>query len=127
MRWFEKNWDVSLVIVVGILVIIFALSSFGGFSPPHKKGSGLFSIIYHFSAFFFLNLFLLFTLVRGNKRDFIVVAIIISMTYGVFDEIHQLFVPGRVCDIFDFLINNTGICFSSIFYMLFMSGEKGKI
>jgi len=125
MRWFEKNWDVSLVIVVGILVIIFTLSSFGELSPPHKKGLGIYSIIYHFSAFFFLNLFLLFTLVRGNKHDFIVVAIIISMTYGVFDEIYQLFVPERVCDIFDFMVDNAGICFSSIFYMLFMSGEKG--
>src|SRR3989344_2681646 len=127
MRWFEKNWDISLIIVMGILVIIFTLSSFGEFSPPSKKGSSLFSIIYHFSAFFFLNLFLLFAFVRGNKHDFIIIAILISITYGIFDEIHQLFVPGRTSDFFDVMMNNTGICFSSIFYMFFMNTKKGRI
>ena len=33
----------------------------------------------------------------------------ISITYGIFDECHQYFVPGRVLSLFDLLLNVTGV------------------
>jgi VanZ family protein len=39
--------------------------------------------------------------------------------YAITDEIHQYFVPGRTCDIFDILADITGIVLSYfIFYLL---------
>lgn len=125
IQWFEKNRDISWIIVIGIAMIIFTLSSFGGLGIPSKKGLGIFSITYHFFAFFFLNIFLLIVFVKGERHDFIIIVILISITYGIFDEVHQLFVPGRVNDIFDVMINNAGIFFSTVFYMESMRGERG--
>jgi VanZ family protein len=124
IRWFEKNSDISWIVVGGIMVIIFYLSSIGNFEVPTKPGSGLFSIIYHFSAFFFLNFFLLLALVKGKRYNFILIALFISIFYGASDEFHQYFVPERVSDFEDVLINNAGIFFSTIFYLLV--GGRGR-
>jgi len=124
INWFEKNSDVSWIIVIGIMAIIFSLSSFGGLGTSSKGDLGIFSIIYHFFAFFFLNLFLLFSLVRGNRKEFILVAVIISIFYGITDEFHQYFVPGRVSDFFDIMVNNVGVFFSTLFYMFFLRNNR---
>jgi VanZ family protein len=34
--------------------------------------------------------------------------VIIAVLYGASDEIHQYFVPGRVCDIFDLVADSIG-------------------
>ena len=44
-------------------------------------------------------------LARG--RALLLAAIGCSL-YGASDELHQLFVPGRVCDVFDWLADTTG-------------------
>src|SRR3989344_3148618 len=126
IKWLEKNSDVCWIIVIGIAVIIFVLSSFSFNSPSGPPGTGLWSIVYHLLAFFFLNAFLLMAFVRGKRYEFILVAVFISITYGILDEVHQLFVPGRVSGVFDVMINNAGIFFSTIFYMESMRGRRGN-
>jgi len=49
----------------------------------------------------------------------------ISSAYGVLDEIHQYFVPGRVCALSDMLINAFGALLGTVLaYMLFVRGRK---
>jgi VanZ family protein len=43
------------------------------------------------------------------KKNVFFFSILIGMVYGLSDEIHQKFVPGRSCDIFDFLADGLGI------------------
>ena len=126
INWFEKNNEVTWIIVIGIVVIIFVLSSFSFSNSPSSPGTGLWSIIYHLLAFFFLNAFLLIAFVRGKIYELILVAVLVSITYGVLDEVHQLFVPGRVSGVFDVMINNAGIFFSTIFYMEYLRGRRGQ-
>lgn len=38
----------------------------------------------------------------------LVFAVVIASMYGVTDEIHQYFVPGRMCDPLDWLVDTTG-------------------
>ena len=64
--------------------------------------------------------------VRGKRYEFILVAVFISITYGILDEVHQLFVPGRVSGVFDVMINNVGIFFSTIIYMEALRGRRGN-
>lgn len=45
------------------------------------------------------------------KKYSFMLAIIFATAYGVTDEIHQLFVPGRVCDIKDVFCDGVGSCF----------------
>lgn len=52
-----------------------------------------------------------------------VLAIIISICYGISDELHQLFVQGRSCEVFDFLADCAG-SFTGIF--LYMADTKER-
>jgi VanZ family protein len=50
-----------------------------------------------------------------NTMRRIILVILIGAAYALLDEIHQLFVPGRVCDILDWLADSLGIAFSLLF------------
>jgi VanZ family protein len=51
------------------------------------------------------------------RSKFVVYSIIFTFLYGVSDEIHQYFVPGRVFSIFDILANGLGaIAGTLVFY-----------
>ena len=77
------------------------------------------SIVYHFVAFFLLSFFLLISIVgpKEIKVKYIAIVLLISITYSVLDEVHQLFVPGRVPDLFDIFTDSAGIFSSMILYL----------
>ncbi len=116
--WFEKHNKISWVITIFIAIIIFYISSLT--FPPGAPSFGWETIAYHFYAFLFLEAFLLISINQGKieNKKFIFVAIIIALVYGVSDEIHQLFVPGRACSFSDFLIDSAGILFATLIYSL---------
>ncbi len=69
--------------------------------------------IKHFSAFFGLSVLLSLTLLYQNKiilfkKHFLSVALIISSFYGVMDEIHQGFIPGRNSEFLDWVADSLG-------------------
>jgi VanZ family protein len=45
------------------------------------------------------------------KLSYWIYAISIGVLYGISDEIHQYFVPGRFMSIWDIVANGLGICF----------------
>ncbi len=49
----------------------------------------------------------------------IIGSILIATFYGVTDEIHQFFVPGRTADVYDVLSDFIGASIGSIFRALF--------
>ena len=59
------------------------------------------------------------------------IAIICGALYAVSDEVHQLFVPGRSCQVTDMLIDSAGVCAGVLFGYLVMkiisifSGRRG--
>ena len=115
ISWFEKNRGISLVITVIMAIIIFYISSLT-FSAG--RGTGYLSYIYHFTAFSYLALFLLISLTKGNSaKNLIIIGIIIAIIYGILDEIHQYFIPGRYPSFKDILINSLGILITSIAYV----------
>jgi len=69
--------------------------------------------IKHFSAFFGLSVLLSLTLLYQNKvvlfkKYFLSVALIISSFYGLLDEIHQGFIPGRNNEFLDWVADSLG-------------------
>jgi VanZ family protein len=69
--------------------------------------------IKHFSAFFGLSVLLSLTLLYQNriilfKKHFLSVALIISSFYGLLDEIHQGFIPGRNNEFLDWVADSLG-------------------
>jgi len=117
INWFEKHSRVSCGITILISVIIFYISS-QSFAHSSKQ-SNLMPIIYHFCAFFFLAFFLLISSIRGKEKYLIfALVILISVLYGISDEFHQFFVPGRHCSFSDVFIDTLGIFFASIIYFI---------
>ncbi len=125
--WFEKHNKISGAIVILIAIVIFYLSSLS-FESTSSGGFGWKTIVYHFYAFFFLSLFLLIFLVKGKfqKRNFIFLALILSISYGISDEIHQFFVPFRSFTIFDIFVDLAGVLFAGYLYLLIILGKKTK-
>ena len=117
ISWFEKHNKISWTITIIIAITIFYLSSKTFQGPP--GGVSYFSIFYHFLAFFYLSFFLLISLIKGKiNKNLLIFGLIIVILYGISDEIHQYFVPGRASTISDVLTNSAGILFAGTLYSL---------
>jgi len=119
ISWFEKHNKISWIITILIVIMIFYLSTLS-FKGAPVGGFGWKPIAYHFYAFFFLSAFLLISLIKGEpkNKNIIPIAILIAVLYGVSDEIHQLFVPGRAFTIPDILTDSAGVLFAGLLYCL---------
>jgi VanZ family protein len=98
----RKNW----LLVFLWTATIFTLSSIP--NPPQPAVGNDFSFfilttIEHIIEYGILGFLLFhgFTSLGKNRRNSIILAIILAALYGVTDEIHQYYVPNRVCDIKD--------------------------
>lgn len=86
--------------------LIFFISSIPGPQVPGPAGVDLSPI--HIPEFFILS-YLIYRALEGNdKTKAIILAILLTTAYGLFDEIHQIFVPGRDFSIFDIIFNFLG-------------------
>lgn len=65
----------------------------------------------HFSVFAFLGLLLFIAFYTNRKKLFYssITTMVIGGVYGVFDEIHQYFIPGRSCQVRDMMIDASGV------------------
>lgn len=91
-------------LTVAWCAVIFAFSSLPGSSIPGRYGN-----VAHFSEYAVLAvLVMLATRRQTTLRRALLVAVIFSSLYGVTDEFHQAFVPMRVPDPLDWLIDTAG-------------------
>ena len=115
INWFEKNRGISWLITLMVASIIFHVSSLTFDGPA--GGTGYMAYIYHFTAFSYLSLFLLIALTKGKlTKSLIILGVTMAIIYGITDEMHQYFVPGRASTIKDVLVNSIGILITSIAY-----------
>ena len=124
ISWLEKYNKISWTITVAIGLIIFYFSSLPFEKTSELGGTGINTIIYHIIIFFLLTFFLLISLVKGRNKDSISLAIILSFTYGLLDEFHQYFVPGRTSSFSDVLLDSIGIFFAFIIYFISLEYRK---
>ena len=106
--------------------VIFALTSLPGSDNTYTFKLG--DKIDHFAAYFVLSIFMYLTMIMQNKKILFKeypfkYSFIIVFFYGVFDELHQIFIPGRSCDIFDLLADVLG----SILALLIMHMLYNKV
>ncbi len=100
----------------GIMAILVAIVIFLFSNIPiniESKHQNILSMVYHFGIFFMFTFFLSLAL-KSNKFDkkIIVIIILVSIIYAISDEIHQLFVLGRVADTQDVLVDMAGSLFA---------------
>jgi VanZ family protein len=68
----------------------------------------------HFTEFAILGILLFAALYPARNKLFpsFIAALIIGALYGLADELHQYFIPGRSCQIKDMLIDASGVLFA---------------
>lgn len=107
----EKN----KVLYVYFPLILYWLMLFIGTSLPSSAvpGMGVSDKFKHFAAYAILSFMLVLTyrvqtrlpLLRRNAPLF---SIITTMAYGVLDELHQMLIPGRSCELGDYIADTIG-------------------
>jgi len=106
MRRFLVTWGPA----VAYMVAVFFVS--GDPEPPQPPGWAVFDKQEHMAAYFGLGL-LLFWAFRGywgfSRPLAGVLAVLAGAAYGLFDEMHQLFVPQRSSDVGDALADLVGV------------------
>lgn len=102
--WLEEHQGTTRIFTVIYLSIIFLLSSV---SRLPQMGGGIdLSVLAHFLEYAILGLLLSASF--GVRKEKILVVIILASLYGVSDELHQFFVPGRVASIQDVATDMVG-------------------
>lgn len=117
IRFFERHERITWTVVGVIALSIFLISSRSFYG---HSSFGVLSLIYHVSAFFLLSLFLLFAVVRGRYVSMMFPALIAVIIYGITDEVHQLFVPGRYFSVGDIILDMVGASLASLLYALLL-------
>lgn len=103
-------------------VLIFVLSSLPSLSPP-DLGFEPQDKLYHFLFYIPFGFLLAGSLdhqkvwLPGSKR-YLGFAIFLGALYGLSDEIHQYFVPGRMMSLWDFLADSLGVLTGAWIYRL---------
>lgn len=73
----------------------------------------------HFLAFFVLGFFLNLTLryqtkYPSLKKNILLITVVVAAGYGLLDELHQLLVPGRSAEVFDWVADFIGASTGSL-------------
>ena len=85
--------------IVNIIINIFNISNIEILSLIIRK-------LAHFTEYFILGILTYNMINNYNKKSYI--SIIICILYAISDELHQLFVPGRSCQVLDIIIDSIG-------------------
>lgn len=134
-----KN-KISIILVILWMIFIFVMSSFDATSSSNQsnfivdiitsiiniKDIGLLSLIIrklaHFIEYFILGILVTNFITRYDKK--IIIAILLCIIYATSDEIHQIFVPGRSCQVTDVIIDSMGSIMGVYLYKLINKGYK---
>ena len=116
----------AFVFALLIAVLIFNVSSLT-MEPSGEKGVDLKPVFYHIAIFFFLASFLLIAFDAEANKFVLLAGILISILYGISDEIHQHFVPGRAMSPIDVFYDSVGVISASVFYKMSNSLFNKKV
>lgn len=82
----------------------------------------------HFIEYFVLAVLLMNALLfKFSVKRSATISFILGALYGVLDELHQLFVPGRTCTVSDMLMDASGVLAGCLFVVFVVSLRKAKV
>lgn len=111
-KLFLSNKRMFLYLPLGFYwLLIFILTSIPGKHIPTLFGTS--DKLKHFAAYLVLAFLLNFTLYVQKKipilsKKSMLFTFIITFFYGIFDEVHQIFIPGRAFDWWDLVADIAG-------------------
>lgn len=106
----NKKWLVYFPLTIYWLILFVATT----LPAQDLPKTGVSDKIEHFLAYFILAVLLNLTLMFQNKyyrlkKNAWLYTLIFALIYGGLDEIHQYFIPGRDCDLLDWISDSTGV------------------
>ena len=131
---------INILLVITWMILIFIMSSFNSTESSNQSNfivniiANIFNInnisilslivrkLAHFTEYFILGL-LVYNLIYSNQKK-AYFAIIICALYAISDEIHQLFVPGRSCQVLDIIIDSSGSLLGIILFYIYKHRHK---
>jgi VanZ family protein len=127
--------DLKKVYLIYIPLAIYWITIFVFTTIPVNTLPKIFDVqdkLEHFIAFFILSIFLFLALHFQNKNIFIkknvvIVTILCVLIYGAIDEIHQMLIPGRTADIFDWIADSLGGSIGIFCTFLFIRMAKPRL
>jgi len=78
----------------------------------------------HFGLFFILGCLVQIAMMLSSRRNSLLGAILISSTYALSDEIHQLFVVGRAFQVSDLMLDWTGCVLGTFLVLIFLTFRR---
>lgn len=129
---------INLILIIIWMIFIFVMSSFNA-----NESANQFNIIVHYISYLFNinNLELLSFIVRkiAHFSEYLILGILIynyclrldlstllCLLYALSDEIHQIFIPGRSCQIRDIIIDLLGAIFGILILHLYNKRKRRK-
>ena len=114
----EKNK--KSVVYTSLIIYWIILLSATSIPADSVPTTGVSDKIEHFLAYFILSILLASTLFFQNKftilkKYYLLSTLIIASVYGAIDELHQLLVPGRSCELLDWFSDIGGVILGIIF------------
>lgn len=103
-RRIALRWTAAL----GWMAVIFGLSAQSTFPLPHAPWDNLYDVAGHLGVYAVLAVLLRWALAEAGVRRAGLWAFVLAVLYGISDEFHQSFVPGRYPDIFDIATDAAG-------------------
>lgn len=118
--------QLSIILVLIWMIIIFIMSSFNAEDSANQSNfivniiANILNInnisllcliirkLAHFTEYLILGTLVINMFTKNNAKKTYLLSILLCIIYAISDEIHQIFVPGRACQIKDILIDSVG-------------------
>ena len=118
---------VWVALAYAVLILIF--SSIPDLSPP-QLGFEYQDKLYHFIEYSIFSVLLFFTLLNSSKdflrKNVLLISLLIGASFGILDELHQKFIPGRQADILDFTADFVGVALIQVCFWIYHR-KKSKL
>lgn len=106
-----------------------AIFVFTSLPAAKSPSTGMGDKVEHFVAFFVLAVLLNLSLTSQGRFPFLrrhhrIFTIVIGFFYGALDEWHQIIIPGRDCNLYDWYSDAAGILLGLTFTGLFLAVDK---
>ena len=125
----RKAVYISLCILVGYMTLIWWLSSLPNVSlvPESVIGFKVDAVVKHFIEFGIMGSLSLNFFYQLSKEDssastfrLFLIASAVAIMWGIVDEVHQLFVPTRICDLPDTIVDSVAAVVGVLFLIGFV-------
>jgi len=114
------------LVAAGISLLIYASIFLLSSMPARSLPSGIPDWIPHGGEFFLLAFFFIQAWARPRRAASLAAAFFLLAALGLLDEWHQLFVPGRIFSLLDWLFDLIGVLAGLAAFVLFASRRSAK-